>query len=67
MVWERYNVTSMTLYRWLDDEAMDFPKPVYFGRFRYWCEPELEEWERARPRRRDTAKRQAAEAAQAGV
>jgi predicted DNA-binding transcriptional regulator AlpA len=43
-VWERYGVTSMTIYRWLADDAMNFPQPIYFGRFRYWYEPELDEW-----------------------
>ncbi len=48
----RYNVTDMTIYRWLNDEDMDFPRPYYFGRFRYWLLAELEAWERAQPRRR---------------
>ncbi len=46
-VWERYGVTSMTLQRWLTDPRLDFPKPVYIGRFRYWRLSELEAWERA--------------------
>ena len=45
-VWERYSVTSMTLWRWVADERMGFPKPVYFGRFRYWRMADLEAWER---------------------
>lgn len=45
-VWERYGKTSMTLHRWLADERMNFPKPVYFGRFRSWKLSELEAWER---------------------
>ena len=44
-VWERYGKTSMTLHRWLHDPGMNFPKPVYFGRFRYWKLSWLEEWE----------------------
>ena len=44
-VWERYGVTSMTLWRWLRDESMDFPRPLYLGRFRYWRATELEAWE----------------------
>jgi predicted DNA-binding transcriptional regulator AlpA len=47
-VWERYGITSMTLYRWILDERMNFPKPVYFGRFRYWRISDLEAWERVR-------------------
>lgn len=48
-VWERYGVTSMSLYRWLADEDLGFPKPVYFGRFRHWRLSELIAWESARP------------------
>jgi predicted DNA-binding transcriptional regulator AlpA len=47
-VWERYGVTEMSLYRWLRDPRMQFPQPIYFGRFRYWRLAELIAWERAR-------------------
>ena len=33
MVASRYNVSDMTLYRWLRDHRMQFPKPHYFGRY----------------------------------
>ncbi|MDE2466171.1 MAG: DNA-binding protein [Alphaproteobacteria bacterium] len=49
-VWERYGVTSMTLHRWVNDPAMKFPRPTYFGRFRFWRLNELEDWERRQPR-----------------
>jgi predicted DNA-binding transcriptional regulator AlpA len=49
--WERYGVTAMTIHRWLEDERLNFPPPLYFGRFRYWRLTELEAWERAAPRR----------------
>lgn len=45
-VWERYGVTSMTLWRWLNDERIGIPKPTYFGRFRYWLLSDLLAWER---------------------
>jgi predicted DNA-binding transcriptional regulator AlpA len=48
----RYGVTDMTIHRWLHDDDMGFPRPYYFGRFRYWLLAELETWERAQPRRR---------------
>ena len=35
-VWERYGITSMTLYRWLDDDDLAFPKPIYIGRHRFF-------------------------------
>jgi predicted DNA-binding transcriptional regulator AlpA len=48
-VWERYGGTSMSLHRWIHDERLGFPAPVYIGRFRYWRLADLEEWERSRP------------------
>jgi predicted DNA-binding transcriptional regulator AlpA len=49
-VWERYNVTSMSIWRWLRDADMAFPQPVLFGRLRYWKLSELLMWEASRPR-----------------
>jgi predicted DNA-binding transcriptional regulator AlpA len=48
-VWERYGVTHMTLYRWLDSEEMNFPRPRYIGRYRYWRVDDLRAWEAGRP------------------
>jgi predicted DNA-binding transcriptional regulator AlpA len=45
----RYSVSDMTLWRWLRSD-MGFPKPYYIGRYRYWREAELLDWENARPR-----------------
>ena len=45
-VWERYGICSMTLHRWLADKRMNFPKPTYLGRFRYWKLSALQTWER---------------------
>jgi predicted DNA-binding transcriptional regulator AlpA len=53
-VWSRYKVTSMTLYRWVADPSMNFPRPVYFNRYRHWRLADLVAWETSRPRRRDT-------------
>lgn len=47
----RYGVTDMTLHRWLNRPEMEFPRPHYFGRLRYWRLAELEAWEQAQPRR----------------
>jgi predicted DNA-binding transcriptional regulator AlpA len=47
-VWERYGVTPMSLHRWLRDEKLNFPRPLYIGRFRYWNRDALADWERAR-------------------
>ena len=50
-VLDRYNISGMSLYRWIRDERMNFPEPVYFGRFRYWKLSDLVRWERDRARR----------------
>jgi predicted DNA-binding transcriptional regulator AlpA len=46
-VWERYGVTSMTLWRWLKSTDLKFPKPMHIGRLRYWRVSDLVEWERS--------------------
>jgi len=45
-VWERYGIHETTLGRWLKDEAMGFPTPLYIGRFRYWRLSDLVAFER---------------------
>jgi predicted DNA-binding transcriptional regulator AlpA len=45
MVWGRYHICEMTLGRWVKDPRKNFPKPVYFGRFRYWRLSDLLAWE----------------------
>ena len=37
-------VSDMTLWRWLNDPALNFPKPIYIARRRYWKEAEVSEW-----------------------
>jgi hypothetical protein len=44
----RYRVTDRTVERWLDDEALGFPAPIYINRRRYFRERELIEFERRR-------------------
>jgi predicted DNA-binding transcriptional regulator AlpA len=46
-VWERYGITSMTLWRWAHDDKLNFPAPVYIRRFRYWRLGDLIAWERS--------------------
>ena len=41
-------VSDMTLWRWLHDPAMNFPKPVRIQSRRYWRESDLTEWLEAR-------------------
>jgi predicted DNA-binding transcriptional regulator AlpA len=37
-------VSDMTLWRWLHDPTLAFPKPIYIGRRRYWREAEIFAW-----------------------
>jgi predicted DNA-binding transcriptional regulator AlpA len=41
-------VSDMTLWRWLRDKDLGFPKPCRINRLRYWKDSELTEWERTR-------------------
>lgn len=46
---ERYgNTTSMSLWRWLNDADMRFPKPLVIRRRRFWKLSELVAWEKKR-------------------
>lgn len=37
-------ITDMTLHRWLNNPELNFPRPIYIGRRRYWRESEIIEW-----------------------
>lgn len=37
-------VSDMSLHRWLNDPDLNFPKPIYIARRRYWREAEIIEW-----------------------
>jgi predicted DNA-binding transcriptional regulator AlpA len=41
-------ISDMSLWRWLHDPELDFPRPVYIGRRRYFREAELAAWIKAR-------------------
>jgi predicted DNA-binding transcriptional regulator AlpA len=46
---ERYGgISDMTLWRWLHDKDLGFPKPRRINRMRYWNDSDLTEWERVR-------------------
>ena len=47
---DRYRVSEMSLWRWLRDDKLNFPKPTVINRRRYWRAADLAEWERARAR-----------------
>ena len=44
----RYGVSDMSLWRWLHDDEMGFPKPTVINRRRYWRVADLIAWERSR-------------------
>lgn len=37
-------VSDMTLWRWLNDPVMAFPRPTYIGTRRYFRETEIFHW-----------------------
>lgn len=37
-------VSDMTLWRWLNDPELHFPKPIYIARRRYWREADVIAW-----------------------
>jgi predicted DNA-binding transcriptional regulator AlpA len=45
---QRYNVNPRTLYRWDEQPALGFPKPLRINRRKYRRVAELEGWERSR-------------------
>ena len=36
------NVSDMTLWRWIRDPKLDFPKPFYIGKHRFWAEADCD-------------------------
>lgn len=51
----RYKITSMTLWRWLRNEDLAFPRPLVINRRRLFKEAELVEWERRQAARKEAA------------
>jgi predicted DNA-binding transcriptional regulator AlpA len=51
-VCKRYGISPTTVWRWIKDRAMGFPKPIYISRYRYWKVAELEAWEAEREQER---------------
>lgn len=37
-------VSDMSLWRWLNDNKLNFPKPIYISRRRYWREADVIAW-----------------------
>ena len=38
------DISDMTLWRWLNDPALEFPKPTYIGKRRYFREADVFAW-----------------------
>jgi hypothetical protein len=57
----RYAVSPRSLDRWLEDARIDFPRPLYIGRMRFFRVADLEAWEAERARRGEEAAAVAAE------
>lgn len=41
-------ISDMTLWRWLENPELNFPRPIYIGRRRYWREADIVVWLEAR-------------------
>lgn len=37
-------ISDMALWRWLHHPELNFPKPIYIGRLRYWREADIVSW-----------------------
>lgn len=37
-------ISDMSLWRWLNDPALDFPRPIYIARRRYWRQADVFAW-----------------------
>ena len=47
----RYGRSNMTIHRWLNDPELNFPRPTYLGRYRYWRIDQLERGEAEQARK----------------
>ena len=44
----RYGISDVTLFRWLKNDSLGFPRPLVINRRRLFNESEIVEWERQR-------------------
>ena len=42
------NVSAMTLWRWLNNDQLSFPRPTIIQQRRYWREVEIDNWLKVR-------------------
>jgi len=43
-VCDHFGITSMTLWRWLQDDKIGFPQPIRIGRRTYWSASAIAEF-----------------------
>ncbi len=41
----RYGVSDMTIFRWLNDDKLEFPRPIRINGRRYWRITDLQAFE----------------------
>lgn len=41
----RYQKSHVSIWRWMNDEALGFPAPIKINRLNYWRVADLEAWE----------------------
>ena len=46
-VLEKIGVSRATLYRWIEDEALNFPQPAKLRKRIFWDSQQLDEWMKA--------------------
>ena len=44
------DISDMSLWRFLHDKKLGFPKPIYINRRRFWSHEELKQWLQQRPK-----------------
>lgn len=44
------DISDMSLWRWLNDPKLDFPRPIYIGGRRFWRESDVIAWLEAQSR-----------------
>ncbi len=58
VVAKRYGVHPRTIERWTEDDTLQFPKPLYIRRRRYFRAGDLAAWEEIQPDRLGRAPKQ---------
>ncbi len=44
-VQRRYQKSHVSIWRWMNDDALGFPAPIKINRLNYWRLADLEAWE----------------------